>query len=88
MRLIFIFISIILSSTLIAQFPSFKLGGLSRALSNTAYLGDEDTSNNDISQDFNIVFDLAINGKGLFLPLSNIILSCIFSFLIKLAKSS
>ena len=63
MRLIFIFISIILSSTLIAQFPSFKLGGLSRALSNTAYLGDEDTSNNDISQDFNIVFDLAINGK-------------------------
>ena len=53
----------ILTFTVSSQFPSFKLGGLSRALSNTAYLNKEDTSNSDISQDFNIVFDLAIDGK-------------------------
>ena len=63
MRLILLFISIILTSTVSSQFPSFKLGGLSRALSNTAHLSKEDTSNSDISQDFNIVFDLAIDGK-------------------------
>lgn len=63
MRLFLLFISIILTFTVSSQFPSFKLGGLSRALSNTAYLNKEDTSNSDISQDFNIVFDLAIDGK-------------------------
>ena len=63
MRLILLFISIILTFTVSSQFPSFKLGGLSRALSNTAHLSKEDTSNKDISQDFNIVFDLAIDGK-------------------------
>lgn len=63
MRLIFTFLSIISTINFSAQLPSFKLGGLSRALSNTAYLNKEDTSNTDISQDFNIVFDLAIDGK-------------------------
>ena len=63
MRLTLLFISIILTFTVSSQFPSFKLGGLSRALSNTAHLSKEDTSNTDISQDFNIVFDLAIDGR-------------------------
>ena len=63
MRLILLFISIILTFNVSSQSPSFKLGGLSRALSNTAHLSKEDTSNTDISQDFNIVFDLAIDGK-------------------------
>ena len=63
MRLNFLFILIFSTFTVSSQLPSFKLGGLSRALSNTAHLSKEDTSNKDISQDFNIIFDLAIDGK-------------------------
>ena len=61
MKLNFLIISMFSTFTVSSQLPSFKLGGLSRALSNTAHLSKEDTSNTDISQDFNIVFDLAID---------------------------
>ncbi|MEC7813502.1 MAG: hypothetical protein VYE38_01695, partial [Bacteroidota bacterium] len=46
-----------------AQFPSFKIGGLSRSLSTTSALDSEDTINKDINQELNIIFDLAVNAE-------------------------
>lgn len=47
----------------LAQFPSFSIGGLSRAMSNTSYLASNDSINEDVNQKFNIIFDMAIDGK-------------------------
>ena len=46
-----------------AQFPSFKIGGLSRSLSSISALDSEDTINKDINQELNIIFDLAVNAE-------------------------
>jgi hypothetical protein len=46
-----------------SQFPKFSIGGLSRAMSNTSYLDANDSINEDVSQEFNIIFDMAINGQ-------------------------
>ena len=63
MRLLFLFISIIITFSINAQFPNFEIGGLARSLSQSSHLDEKDTINNDVSQDFNIVFDLAIKGS-------------------------
>ena len=63
MRLLFLFISIIITFSINAQFPKFEIGGLARSLSQSSHLDEKDTINNDVSQDFNIVFDLAIKGS-------------------------
>ena len=47
----------------LGQFPSFKIGGLSRSLSNISSLDSQDTINKDINQELNIVFDLALDAK-------------------------
>ena len=63
MRLLLLFISIIITFSINAQFPKFEIGGLARSLSQSSHLDEKDTINNDVSQDFNIVFDLAIKGS-------------------------
>ena len=63
MRLLLLTISIFITYLTHGQFPKFHIGGLARSLSTSAHLDKEDTINNDISQDFNIVFDLAIKGE-------------------------
>tara|TARA_B100000768_G_scaffold125990_1_gene116635 strand:+ start:5750 stop:7441 length:1692 start_codon:yes stop_codon:yes gene_type:complete len=63
MRLLFLFITIIITFSINAQFPKFEIGGLARSLSQSSHLDEQDTVNNDVSQDFNIVFDLAIKGS-------------------------
>tara|TARA_B110001452_G_scaffold100649_1_gene83494 strand:- start:848 stop:2542 length:1695 start_codon:yes stop_codon:yes gene_type:complete len=63
MRLLFLFISIIITFSINAQFPKFEIGGLARSFSQSSHLDEQDTVNNDVSQDFNILFDLAIKGS-------------------------
>jgi len=63
MRFIFLFTSVIIGFSSLAQFPKFEIGGLARSFSQSSHLDEEDTINNDVSQDFNIVFDLAIKGN-------------------------
>lgn len=63
MRLLFLFIGVITTFYVQAQFPKFEIGGLARSFSQSSHLNKEDTINNDVSQDFNIVFDLAIKGS-------------------------
>jgi hypothetical protein len=63
MRLLFLFIAIIITFSINAQYPKFEIGGLARSLSQSSHLDEKDTINNDVSQDFNIVFDLAIKGS-------------------------
>lgn len=63
MRLLFLFVSIFITFSINAQFPKFEIGGLARSLSQSSHLDEQDTVNTDISQDFNIVFDLAIKGS-------------------------
>jgi hypothetical protein len=63
MRLLFLFVSIFITFSINAQFPEFEIGGLARSLSQSSHLDEKDTVNNDVSQDFNIVFDLAIKGS-------------------------
>jgi hypothetical protein len=63
MRLLFLFIGIIITFSINAQYPKFEIGGLARSLSQSSHLDEKDTINNDVSQDFNIVFDLAIKGS-------------------------
>ena len=63
MRLLFLFIGVITTFSVQAQFPKFEIGGLARSFSQSSHLDKEDTINNDVSQDFNIVFDLAIKGS-------------------------
>ncbi len=63
MRLLFLFIGVIITFSINAQYPKFEIGGLARSLSQSSHLNEKDTINNDVSQDFNIVFDLAIKGS-------------------------
>ena len=63
MRLLFLFISIIITFSINAQFPKFEIGGLARSFSQSSHLDEQDTVNNDVSQDFNILFVLAIKGS-------------------------
>ena len=48
---------------LVAQFPKFQIGGLSRALSDVSKLNPSDTINKDVNQELNVIFDLAINAN-------------------------
>ena len=48
---------------IVAQFPKFQLGGLSRALFDVSELSPTDTINKDVNQELNIVFDLAMNAQ-------------------------
>ncbi len=63
MRLLFLFIGVIITFSINAQYPKFEIGGLARSLSQSSHLNEKDTINNDVSQDLNIVFDLAIKGS-------------------------
>ena len=63
MRIILIYTFIFSILNIFGQYPKFEIGGLSRALADNSFLDDMDTINNDVKQDFNLVFDLAINGE-------------------------
>ena len=62
-RIIILLFLSLLTQVNFAQFPNFSIGGLSRAISNTSYLDSNDSINEDINQKFNIIFDMAIDGK-------------------------
>ena len=62
-RIIILLFLSLLNQVNFAQFPNFSIGGLSRAISNTSYLDSNDSINEDINQKFNIIFDMAIEGK-------------------------
>ena len=63
MRIILTYTFIFSILTIFGQYPKFEIGGLSRALADNSFLDQMDTVNNDVKQDFNLVFDLAINGE-------------------------
>ena len=63
MRIILTYTFIFSILTIFGQYPKFEIGGLSRALADNSFLDEMDTVNNDVKQDFNLVFDLAINGE-------------------------
>ena len=63
MRITLTYIFIFSILTIFGQYPKFEIGGLSRALADNSFLDEMDTVNNDAKQDFNLVFDLAINGE-------------------------
>ena len=63
MRLIFSYIIVFSCLSTFGQYPKFEIGGLSRALADNSFLDKKDTVNTDATQDFNLVFDLAINGE-------------------------
>ena len=63
MRIILSYTFIFSILTIFGQYPKFEIGGLSRALADNSFLDQMDTVNNDVKQDFNLVFDLAINGE-------------------------
>ena len=63
MRIILTYTFIFSILTIFGQYPKFEIGGLSRSLADNSFLDEMDTVNNDVKQDFNLVFDLAINGE-------------------------
>ncbi len=63
MRILLTYIILFSTLSIFAQFPKFEIGGLSRALADNSFLDQNDTVNNDVNQDFNLVFDLAVKGE-------------------------
>ena len=63
MRYITIICFLFIVNCIVAQFPKFQIGGLSRALCDISQLSPGDTVNKDVNQELNIVFDLAINAR-------------------------
>ena len=63
MRIILTYTFVFFILNIFGQYPKFEIGGLSRALADNSFLDQTDTINNDVKQDFNLVFDLAINAE-------------------------
>ena len=63
MRFIVTYLILFGISNSFAQFPNFEISGLSRALADNSFLDQNDTLNDDVKQDFNLIFDFAIKGK-------------------------